>query len=220
MLFSYLQTTFSQLCRPRSNRRYDRKMYSSLLRHPQSFKSFKTASHATEHVQNLHQDYVPEDRNGTTPYNNQTATTKETALSRTPIENGNFRPRMSSETSQITILTTLSKSISTDGKNESHRQHAPIGRSISSLQRHRFKGRYQGRNYLNINRHGILSYGMFKLFSKQNAPNKSRFSRHGSVESAHSTNTISNSSLQDMDESEFNSSELAQYMEEINNGLA
>lgn len=42
------------------------------------------------------------------------------------------------------------------------------------------------------------------------------FTRQGSVESA----TISNSSLQDLEEMEFSSTDLMRYMEEINDNIA
>lgn len=45
------------------------------------------------------------------------------------------------------------------------------------------------------------------------AGSKERFRNHPSIDS---TNTISNSSLQDFDETEFTGSELAQYMGELN----
>lgn len=191
-------------------------MYSSLLQR-QSLRSsrrhFSTSKH-TEHRRNHCINEIVSSENINTATADRTRVI-ETVLTRNIGSGEGFRPRMSSQSSQSTVVTTLSKSLSTDMKNE-HPRHIVLGRSISTLQRRQYKTRFSEQQFLNKQKHGILRYGMFKLF---NRTNKSNFSRQGSVESAASMNTISNSSLQDFDESEFNSSELAHYMEEVNTEL-
>ncbi|XP_018320927.1 pyrokinin-1 receptor isoform X3 [Agrilus planipennis] len=62
-----------------------------------------------------------------------------------------------------------------------------------------------------------LKYRLFHIFHNKAV----YFNRQGSIESTTSaTNTISNSSLQDVDDSEFTSSDLVRYMEQINSDLA
>lgn len=61
----------------------------------------------------------------------------------------------------------------------------------------------------------ILAQKMFRMFQKDKTPEKHIIRQT----SAGSANTISNSSLQDMDEIDFSSSDLVKYMEEINGDL-
>ncbi|XP_017770835.1 PREDICTED: uncharacterized protein LOC108558432, partial [Nicrophorus vespilloides] len=103
-----------------------------------------------------------------------------------------FRPRMLSQTSQTTMLTTISKSISVDGgdrKKPEPRRHEDIG----------------NRKYLD---------GFSKIFSLLHSPYEAKNSTADSA-----NNTISNSSLQDLEEIEFSSSDLVRYMEEVNEDL-
>ncbi|KAF5305013.1 hypothetical protein FQR65_LT07804 [Abscondita terminalis] len=206
--------TFSQMCRPNSNRRLERNMYSSIFRHNQSSKTYRANSQTTENIQAYGRDvaccnsrYINQDKCS----DNQTVL-KETVLIQG--RNHNFRPRMSSDTSQVTILTNISKSIVVDKKKTRRRRKNSLQRSASRKTSVRIESSRE-----KYSKRGILSYRMFKLFSRQNASHNNKFSRQGSILSARSTNTISNSSLQDMDDSEYNSSELAQYMERVNNQL-
>lgn len=63
---------------------------------------------------------------------------------------------------------------------------------------------------------GNLAQKMLRMFQKEKDPAKQIIRQT----SAGSANTISNSSLQDMDEIDFSSSDLVKYMEEINGDLA
>lgn len=55
--------------------------------------------------------------------------------------------------------------------------------------------------------------------SDKDAKSPFKFGKAKKVSSMDSPNTISNSSLQEVDDEEFNSSDLVKYMEEVNNGL-
>ncbi|RZC42936.1 neuromedin-U receptor 2-like [Asbolus verrucosus] len=62
-----------------------------------------------------------------------------------------------------------------------------------------------------------IRHRMFHLFSRPRKHFNNNFFRHHSVDSSH---TISNSSLQDVDEIDYSSSDLVRYMEEINEDIA
>lgn len=62
----------------------------------------------------------------------------------------------------------------------------------------------------------VFTRGICRIFQKQRLQSVSEFQRQTSTGSA---NTISNSSLQDMDESEFTSLDLVTYMEQVNDNI-
>ncbi|KAK4882870.1 hypothetical protein RN001_006189 [Aquatica leii] len=214
------KTTFSQMCRPNSSKKFGRNIYSSLFRHQQSLKTYRTSSQ-TENLQTYRKDNTF----CNSKYFNQDKSTKscddQSALKETILiheRSQSFRSRMSSDTSQVTVLTNLSKSLAVDRK--MHRQYKnSLQRSASTGTKASVRIESLNEKYLNHNKRNILSYGMFKLFTKQNGSNNNDVSSQNDTLNGRNTNTISNSSLQDMDESEFNSSELAQYMERVNSEL-
>ncbi|KAF5300048.1 hypothetical protein FQA39_LY19157 [Lamprigera yunnana] len=207
------KATFLQLCCCIS--RPDNNMYSSLFRQHQSFRAYK-ANSQTENIPVYNRDTVyynskhNNQNNKSTKLPDNNTEFKETVLIQERIHG--FRSRVSSDTSQITVLTNLSKSITEEKKNW---RKYPLARSVTSSSRIEAARR----KHLERQNRGILSYRMFKLFTKQGGSNNNNFSRQGSVVSGRSTNTISNSSLQDVDDNEFNRSELAQYVENKNNEL-
>lgn len=121
----------------------------------------------------------------------------------------NFRPRLQSQTSQSTVLTNISRSISSDTKTKTDNillpipsiRHDPNG--VDVRERKREKKFWE-------------KWALFFKFDDY-LKQEDVLSKNDSVENA---NTISNSSLQDMDEMEFSSSDLVRYMEEVNEDIA
>ncbi|KAK5649667.1 hypothetical protein RI129_000696 [Pyrocoelia pectoralis] len=213
------KTTFSQLCGSSSSRRFDRHTYSSLLRQQQPIKHFRTESQTNSPIslrdatcRNLRLTSHNENMSLEEPHH---CVQNEMALSKSRYPS--FRPRTSSDTSQATVLSSLSKSVANKHTiQEKHRillQH-----NVNTVQNLYLKKTSSIQNQCN-QKMNILSYGMFKFFSKDKRRDCSYFHREASVMSTHSTNTISNSSLHDRDESEFNTSDLNHYMKEINKEL-
>ncbi|XP_012217436.2 pyrokinin-1 receptor-like isoform X1 [Linepithema humile] len=125
----------------------------------------------------------------------------------------------SSNSSQLTMMTTLSKqALSNEGNHTASEYLLKIHRSPKAVT---LAG-------ILTEKLGLGTKGLFAAKHRKNPPINStkpkvenalpaspppRFQSHPSIES---TNTISNSSLQDLDENEFTGSELAQYMGELN----
>ncbi|XP_071647909.1 pyrokinin-1 receptor isoform X1 [Temnothorax longispinosus] len=140
---------------------------------------------------------------------NITATMRETVGCR------DYTRRVSrdSDSSQLTVMTSLSKQgLNNEGNNNTNECLLRIHRSPKALAG------------ILTERLGLGTKGFFAQHRKNSSTSSAskqenviamppRFQSHPSIESA---NTISNSSLQDLDETEFTGTELARYMGELN----
>lgn len=170
-----------------------------LSRYPPSLRNYqRSISDGVQHIQE--NSYVSQDPT--------TASKKKTPPRRTNSANtmNNFRPRMLSRASQTTMLTNISKiTIDTRLRNDniSLRNRVDIDnkptKSLKEVSKRNGK-------YLD---HLVQ---LFRVFNKSEQSN-GIFLRNDSA------NSISNSSLQDMEEIEFSSSDLVKYMEEVNEDL-
>lgn len=109
----------------------------------------------------------------------------------------NFHPTMLSRASQTTVLTNISK-LTVDTKVRSNSDNTPT-KALNDVSK-------RDGTYLN---HLVR---LFRVFNKSEQSN-GIFLRNDSA------NSISNSSLQDLEEIEFSSSNLVKYMEEVNEEL-
>ncbi|KAB0800522.1 hypothetical protein PPYR_06262 [Photinus pyralis] len=197
------KATFSQLCGSRSSRRFDRHTYSSLLRQQQSIKHFRNASPDAENdspnLPNFHCRGRIDLHNRNVPLEqaDHLCAPNELTLSR-PCH-PTFRPRVASDTSQVTVLSNLSRKSTV---NERKAERILMQRSVSTVHKPHFM-KNSSIQYRRNQKRNILTYGMFRLFSKEKRRECSSFLRQGS----------------DMDENEFNASDLSNYMEEINKEL-
>lgn len=143
-----------------------------------------------------------------------------------PNHNQQYRHRCISISSQSTLLTTVSK-------NDVHTLSSSIKRNDNEANN---KYHTNGSAYFKKEdkstlgtiaeklRRGTRKVLLFTTTTSNNPSpthitiNESKLQKDSSVDSAH-TNTISNSSLQEVDAEEFDSAELAKYMGEINNEI-
>ncbi|GJQ73955.1 hypothetical protein Trydic_g18889 [Trypoxylus dichotomus] len=123
----------------------------------------------------------------------------------------NFRPRLQSQTSQSTVLTNITRSLSSDAKTKTENILLPIPS-------------------IKLDPNGIADTNGKKQPTKKFWEKWAIFFKFddylkqedilSKIDSVENANTISNSSLQDMDEMEFSSSDLVRYMEEVNEDIA
>lgn len=135
-----------------------------------------------------------------------------------PSHHHKYRHRCISVSSQATLLTTVSK-------------NDTVTLATSQATREQLNGHTGGKHQSTLGtiaeklRRGTRKVLLFTTTTSNASPTHeatngtdTKLQKDNSVDSAH-TNTISNSSLQEVDAEEFDSAELAKYMGEINNEI-
>lgn len=168
--------------------------YSVLSRHPHSLRNHQRSV----------SDGIPQTQHYTTSEYSYIAYSKHKSLNR--------KNTTISQTTDMTILGDIKMTTELKVKNgKVHKLHKKLNKTSRTNSRINYKivGRHNGK-YLS------RFLKAFDLFRKRPNQNNKHFLRNGNDES---TNSISNTSLQDMDETEFSSSDLMKYMEEVNEYL-